>query len=486
MPARKRTRFSWAGLALAAFTGVAMAAPPRDGVLDPAFGTGGIARFDTLAGDTIRPRILYGIVALPDGGALVLGAGYAVDPQLPLSPLLPLVLRIDRHGALVPGFGTGGAFLLPALPGIEQFGARAISALPLADGRIVVVSAVARDDFLINTSFDDCAWVFALSSTGALLPSFGPTGSPGCIDFGDSTGVTFMGIPPVGNLLRADANGGVLVGGPPINLPGVGESAVARLSAAGTLDASFGSQGILRYGGDAFVPGSVAPGFIAAGGGLVAAAARQGNQSGVLRVDAAFGRDPTFGSNGFAGVTWTTAANATPYLSAFAVDALGRSLIAGYVVSGTPVCDFCVTRFLPNGSLDVAFNASGAQPGTPGSALIVSNGVGAGAALSIVIRSAGRLVVAGNNSASGSSQLLLLGLRDDASFDPRFGPAGTPGSLSLNVATNNGSSVFGAATAAADGGLLLGATRVGQGNDGIAIVRLVDDAVFADSLESAP
>ena len=66
--------------------------------------------------------------------------------------------------------------------------------------------------------------------------------------------------------------------------------------------------------------------------GLVAAAAWQGNQPGVLRVDAAFGRDPTFGSNGFAGVTWTTAANATPYLSAFAIDALGRSLIAGYVV----------------------------------------------------------------------------------------------------------------------------------------------------------
>ena len=147
MPARKRNRFSWAGLALAALSSVAMAAPPRDGVLDPAFGTDGIARFDTLAGDTIRPRVLYGIVALPDGGALMLGAGYAVDPALPLSPLLPLVLRIDRHGALVPGFGTGGAYLLPALPGIEQFGARAISALPLADGRIVVVSAVARDDF---------------------------------------------------------------------------------------------------------------------------------------------------------------------------------------------------------------------------------------------------------------------------------------------------------------------------------------------------
>ena len=82
--------------------------------------------------------------------------------------------------------------------------------------------------------------------------------------------------------------------------------------------------------------------------------------------------------------------------------------------------------------------------------------------------------------------MLLLGLRDDATFDPRFGPVSTPGSLDLNVSINNGSSVFSAATAAADGGVLLGATLVGQGNNGIAIARLVDDAVFADSVEPAP
>jgi uncharacterized delta-60 repeat protein len=481
MPARKHTRFSWAGLALAGLTSVAMAAPPRDGVLDPAFGIDGIARFDTVAGDTIRPRILYGMVALPDGGALVLGAGYAVDPQLPLSPLLPMVLRIDRHGALVPGFGTGGAYLLPALPGIAQFGARAISALPLADGRIVVVSAVALDDFAFTvTSYDDCAWVFALTEAGALLPSYGPAGGPGCIDFGVSTG-SFMGNLPLGKLLGADAQGRVLVGGTPFNLPGAGESAVARLASDGRLDASFGSQGILRYGGDAFVFGSAAPGFIPVAGGYLAPAAR-GGQLGVLRVDAGFARDPTFGSNGFAGVTWTTGPNAFQVHGGLAVDGLGRNVIAGV---GRPACNFCVTRFLPNGALDVTLNASAAQPGAPGSVLIDTQG--GGGAGSIVVRSSGRLLVAGSGGAvSGPERLLLLGLREDGTFDLRFGTASTPGRLELDLSTNNGYSVFSAATAAADGGLLLGATWGGQVDVGIAIARLIDDAVFADSFEPVP
>lgn len=479
MPARKRSRSSWASLALAAFSSVAMAAPPRDGVLDPAFGTDGIARFDTLAGGAIRPLIVTGMVALPDGGALVLGAGYGDGD--PPGPRLPMVLRIDRHGALVPGFATGGAYLLPALPGIEQFGARAISALPLADGRIVVVSAVPRFDQDSNTPYEDCAWVFALSASGTLLPSFGPAGGPGCIDFGDSSGVTFIDFPPVGNLLRADANGGVLVGGSPFNLPGVGESAVARLSAVGTLDASFGSQGILRYGGDVFVRGSVAPGWVPVAGGLLAPAARAG-QLGVLRIDSSFSTDPLFGSNGFAGVSWTMDPNAFAVLLGFAVDALGRSVIVG---AARPTCNFCATRFLPNGALDTSFNASAAHPGAPGSVLIDTEG--GGGAGSVVVRSGVRLLVAGTGGPlSGPARLLVLGLREDGSFDPRFGTATTPGRLELDLSTNGGSSAFGAATAAADGGVLLGATRGGKGNFGIAIARLVDDGVFADSFEPAP
>ncbi len=151
---------------------------------------------------------------------------------------------------------------------------------------------------------------------------------------------------------------------------------------------------------------------------------------------------------------------------------------------GVPVQAF-VTRFLPNDALDVTLNASAAQPGAPASVLIDTQG--GGGAGSIVVRSSGRLLEAGSGGAvSGPERLLLLGLREDGAFDPRFGTASTPGRLELDLSTNNGSSVFSAATAAADGGLLLGATRVGQGNNGIAIARLIDDAVFADSFEPAP
>jgi hypothetical protein len=151
---------------------------------------------------------------------------------------------------------------------------------------------------------------------------------------------------------------------------------------------------------------------------------------------------------------------------------------------GVPVQAF-FTRFLSNGALDVTFNASAAQSGAPRSVLIDTRG-GSGAG-SIVVRSSGRLLMAGSGGAvSGSERLLLLGLREDRAFDPRFGAESTPGRLELDLSTNNGSSVFGGASAAGDGGVLVGATRVGQGNNGIAIARLIDDAVFADSLEPAP
>lgn len=472
------------GFILVALGSSAVAAPARDGTLDPSFGNSGIARFETLADGAIAPSLLNRIVPMAGGHALLLGAGRRPGTS---EPLLPLVVRIDRHGAPDPAFGTAGAYLLPALPGIDIFGARAFGAAVLADGRIVVVSGVAKDQFSANTSYDDCAWVFAMTSTGSLIADYGPTGAPGCVDFGDSSGVTYQGTPPVGSIAVVDADGRVLVGGYPHDLPGSGESALARLAPDGRLDLGFGAQGRLRFGGSRFVQPSAAPGFLA-GAPVLVAPAGVGAQCGVVRFGVDGVLDPTYGDQGFAGAAWTTLQDARSVIGGIALDRQGRALVAGYSRTffggGTTICDSCVTRFLPNGSIDLTFNAAGTWPGPPGSALIVAVEQAAAATLSVMARADGRVILAGTaGGMPGEEHLLALALREDATSETRFGPESTPGRLRLTLAPDGGATIFGDAVLSGDGGVLLGGWLPIPGG-GIAVARLVDDLVFSDSAES--
>ena len=478
---------SAAGLLLAAATGAVAAATPRDGVLDPSFGSAGVARFAAFDGGNIEARLLHRIVPLPDGGALLLGAGSRPGT---FEPLLPLVVRIDRFGAADPGFATGGAYLLPELPGVDDTGARAFGAAVLADGRIVVVSAVPRGFFpTAFASFDDCAWVFALTPAGTLVEGYGPDAGPGCVDFGDSSNVTYLDFPPVGSITAVDAQGRVLLGGRPHDLPGSGESALARLGPDGRLDAAFGAQGRLRYGADRFVLPSTSPGFVAGPQVLLAPAAGAGGRTGLLRFSADGVVDANYGDQGFAGTAWTTMQDAWNFIGGIALDRQGRALVAGYSRTfsggGVTTCDACVTRFLPDGSLDLTFNAAGTWPGAPGSALIVAVPQGAAAALSVLARGDGRVLLAGTSGGPpGEERLLVLALREDAAPETRFGPESTPGRVQLSLAPGAGGTIFGDAVLANDGGVLLGGW-LGIAGGGIAVARLVDDLVFGDSFEDA-
>ena len=116
-----------------------------DGSPDPAFGTAGVATFDTsLNGSaTLMPRLL---TIDPKGRIIV--AGPKINPETPLR-LQIVIARLDANGHADPTFGSGGRVAVDFGPRADALFA---SAVPEAvgftpDGKITLAAAVAAQDF---------------------------------------------------------------------------------------------------------------------------------------------------------------------------------------------------------------------------------------------------------------------------------------------------------------------------------------------------
>jgi len=276
-----------------------------------------------------------------------------------------------QAGQLDPTFGTAGLFITQDT---QSFDARADAVAVQSDGRIVVGGEISS-----------LAGVLRLNTNGTLDSSFG---SGGMVTINVPSGLG-GGVQVVGVAIQSD--GKIVAGISTINSDGEQSFLLARLTAAGSLDSTLGSGGIVETlpFGLQLSPTVLAlqpdGRILLAGDGVMA----RYNTGGQL--------DQSFGSAGLALLI-------NGRLTAIALQPNGQILVA----SGGPARDAfppsfdtlsvagLISRYNANGSLDTTFGASGQAASVP-------------TASAIVVQSDGRIVVAG-------SVISKLILPDDTGF----------------------------------------------------------------------
>jgi uncharacterized delta-60 repeat protein len=420
---------------LAAALAVAVASPSvaAPGRLDAAFGNGGTVV-------TEFPSSYSGARALavqPDGR--VVAAGFAHTDDSILSDFA--LTRYDARGVADPTFGDGGRVR-------TDFGGRFDEALAVAvqpDGRIVVAGASS------DAAGSDMA-VARYTGDGALDPSFD----------GDGMALLDFGGPSAARAVAVQGDGRVVVAGRadrPFG-PGccVADFALARLTASGAPDPSFGGDG--RVVTD-FLPGAdngqdaahavavQADGRILAAGSGVAGAAS---------VDFAVARyrpngtlDPSFGGDG----------RVTTEFLGFFDEARDLAVGPGGVVVGgqscqdpgtsDEVCDFGLVRYTATGRPDGRFGRHGRVRTDLGAD--VGEGV-----RGVAVQHDGRVVAVGDTQGPGGSDVGLVRYRPDGRLDRGFGVGGVV-VTSVSPATDE---VGGLALAPGARVLVAGTTAVAQ------------------------
>lgn len=355
----------------------------------------------------------HAVLVQPDGRIVVAGGGGAGASVF-------CVARLRTNGTLDTTFGPGGKRRI-AFGGDQE---AAFGAAQQPDGKIVLAG---DSDFRVA--------VARLNANGTLDRTFSGDGKR-TFSWGPISRAQAVVAMPNGKLLLAGFSG-----------PETGNIQVARLTAGGALDGTFGLGGIAEvdFGGDDF--------------GL--AMARQANGRIVVagRSQPTAPTDPTLGavvtrlrSNGeldpdFAGsgkITLPGTSNARAVL----VQADRKIVVAGTADGSQKMT---VTRLMPGGSLDPTFDGDGTA--TIDFAAVLLTGA--------LLQPDGKIVVAG----SSSGRFAVARLQPDGSPDAAFG-AGGKATVDFGVAT------FAQAVARApDGRIVVAGQR--EVSDDFALARLL-------------
>jgi uncharacterized delta-60 repeat protein len=259
-------------------------------------------------------------------------------------------------GDLDPAFGDGGI----ALTGIVDGGGAASACGPVvqSDGKILVCST--RGD---NGSSGSDMFVARFTAAGELDPSFSFDGKV-TIDFDGGNGADSA------RGLAVQADGRIVIVGStsPDIVANHTDFAIARLTATGDLDPTFGGGSGKRTvafdldGGDG--DDIAADVTIQADGRiLVAGTADQetGSDFALVRLLQDGTTDAAFNLTGKVTVAFDLAASTTDVdvLVRVKLDDDGRILLGGSADNGPGGFDFAVARLLPNGQLDNNFDADG-------------------------------------------------------------------------------------------------------------------------------
>ena len=329
-----------------------------DGSLDAGFGTGG--RVTTGFGN---PQDSARAVAVQRDGRIVV-AGRS-DNDIALA-------RYTRSGALDASFGSGGKVTTSFFSGSTHW-AYAVTLQP--DGKIVVAGAVGSDGLVVR-----------YTRSGTLDASFGDGGRV-VTDLGSSFD-TFSSI-----AVRHD---GRIVAAGERRHSGRNEFVLARYTADGALDDSFGNGGMVTT---ASSEGIVARAVLLLPGGEVVAAGydRGANERFVLARYTHYGAlDRGFGNGGR---VFTHVRSGDDRAYAMALQPDGKILLAGYSHGGGNN-DFAVARYDEYGRLDPAFGSGGV--------LTVAVGSGDDRAHAMALQPDGKIVLAGYSHNGSNDDFALV------------------------------------------------------------------------------
>ena len=317
--------------------GFALARYEPDGTLDTTFGTDGKVFTDLGIDASEAP---WDAALQPDGKILV--TGFYADYSAGAKRAFPLV-RYNTDGSLDSSFGTGGVVISEIGDGATAFGVAVQS-----DGKIVVTGRIGLTDIDFALARYD--------SSGMLDPAFG-TGGVVTTDIAGGYDST-SGAPvvlPSGKLLVAGTTGS--------SSSAPRDLVVARYNTNGTLDAGFGTSGLVitefLAGADDRLGGG--PTVQSDGKFVVAGYVDNGfdNDMAVARFDANGSMDTTFGINGVAVVDLGSedVAQGEPVL-----DAAGNILISGFTGffgRGFEPGFFALLRIDSEGAIDPTFWGGG-------------------------------------------------------------------------------------------------------------------------------
>ncbi|MEN9751485.1 MAG: hypothetical protein RLZZ600_532 [Actinomycetota bacterium] len=182
--------------------------------------------------------------------------------------------------------------------------------------------------------------------------------------------------------------------------------AIVRLNTDGSLDTSFGSAGIwIDPRGDRTTFGALA--VADSGELLVSGRYTDFSNSWIMRLDSDGSTDTSFGTGGA-----TNISGVDSRAESMAIDTTGR-----IVVGGNDAGDFKVWRFLTTGSLDTSFGASGSTT--------VTVGTGEANGRKLILSGAGIFLFGdGRLASTGNHAFTALKLTSDGSLDSSFGTAG--------------------------------------------------------------
>jgi uncharacterized delta-60 repeat protein len=321
------------------------------GCLDSTFGGAGLAQFHI--GDPTRVTAINDAVVQPDGKVVVVGQASTSSTAQPDF----LVSRLNTDGTLDTSFGDVDPFngvlrrgyALTAIT-IDNDYANAVALQP--DGKIVLVGPAGSTDTVAIVRYN---------SNGTLDAGFGSGGKTN-LKFGGK----LPGAPNRGIAMQSDGKmiiaGSVVSGG--INTGGF---SVARLLPNGSLDSSFGSNGLVvaKPGATGVAVGIAIQRVPAVTGeerivvaGFSASSSNANNDWTLMRFKSNGTADTTFGTSGIVKTPFFGFGDSAKRVL---IDSANRIVAAGNVRvasvnCGSYVIDWGVARYTENGGLDVTFS----------------------------------------------------------------------------------------------------------------------------------
>jgi uncharacterized delta-60 repeat protein len=329
-----------------------------DGSLDTNFGSGGEVLTDFGLGTAAASSI-----ALQSDGKIVVGgsAGATGASEFALA-------RYNPDGSPDNSFGTQGRALVNSSNFFGTAGPDAIFGLDVqADGKIVA-AGYAHDP---TNRVDDFA-LARFTPQGSLDGSFGPNRNGLVVTpVNDTLRPGFRN--SIARALVLQGDGKIVAAG--YVTDGVkGDFALARYNSDGSLDGTFDTTGtvVTNFGTGTLDDSDFAYAVAMSGNNIVAAGSALPTSGGggyrfaVARYTADGHLDPSFGGTGKEETQISTddIASAVAVQADGKVVAGGRSVVADPNVPGALHYDFGLARYNVDGSLDASFNPAGPLPGT--------------------------------------------------------------------------------------------------------------------------
>ncbi len=266
--------------------------------------------------------------------------------------------------------------------------------------------------------------------------------------------------------------------------------AIARLNPDGTLDTTFGSNGLRTVGIDLsapFVDRATAVAIDSLGRIVVAGTAQAGagtdTDFAVIRLLPNGDLDAEFDADGRQTVAFDVAGGTLEdRAAAVAIDAQDRIIIAGTVAAADAGdFDFGVARLLESGAPDTTFNSTGrVQVGFD------LGGANADTASAVAIDSQGRLVVAGTVQISnfGDTDFGVIRLLDNGTLDGGFSDDGRA-TAEFDLGGTNADTAAAIALDSQDRVVVVGSVAVGNTGDiDVGVVRFLANGVLDPNFDT--